>query len=205
MLEKVLNTLTVHSIISCLKMETLHHHQIMLQKALEIYKQWNIEPFHVIDIEIFYYDNDETKEIRCLCFYRIFGDFENKEVGENVDSIQKDLVPYMLIASGIGFSSPFLNFDPKSLYALYESRRDERREWLKTHTVTLDKIANIAEEHLNLSTLQRTRDKMDRENKWTLKKHYNRRAYRWEPYLSRVLAHDPKQPPLIAMSVEKDA
>lgn len=177
-----------------------HHHEVMIQKALDVYRLWNIEPFHVIDIEIFYYDNDINKEIRCLCFYRIFGDLTNRQAGENVDSIQKDLVPYMLIAAGLGFDTPFLNFNPKSIFGLYEKQRAERREWLKTQTITLDKIEIMAEEHQNLRALDRVRSESDRVVKRTLKEHYKRRVYRWEPYLPRILAHDPKQVPMVVVA-----
>jgi hypothetical protein len=185
--------------------DVLHYHEIMLEKALAVYNQWGIEPFHVIDIEIFYYDDDESKDVRCLCFYRIFGDFVVREAGENVDAIDKEVVPYMLIAAGQGFHVDFFNFSQQSLFSLYEKRRDQRQEWLKTQLITLEKIEQMAKQFHSLIALKQMYDNVEFANKQSLKRYHNRHRDRWEPYVARVLAHDPKLRAPVAYPVQPKA
>jgi hypothetical protein len=176
-----------------------HYHEVMLAKALALYGEWKIEPFHVIDIDVFHDDNDERKDINCLCFHLIFGRFENVV---RVIPIDKDIVSYLLVATG-GQNTipPGWNQHPESLRSLWERRRGERNAWLRTQTVTLDLIETLAHQHLDAQEFERMSDLADRERKYTHKKFFKRRGYRWEPYSWRARQHDPPDPVPVAVAI----
>jgi len=180
--------------------QVLHHHEVMLLEALDLYDTWELEPFHVIDVEMFYYNEDPRQAIRALSFQHILGHVVYHEAKDGKELISKEVAPYLLIAAGLGFGVPFLNFDPNSLFSLYEERYAKRCEWLQSQTVTLDKVEPLAMYSHEYHRMRHVHDEIQYSQKQAWKKYYHRRAYRWEPYVARVLIHDPVNPQPVVMS-----
>lgn len=163
-----------------------------LEMALDFFKNHNLEPFHIIDIQPFYDNDKEENDIICLCFYNIFGDFTNIN-----EKVEKDLVPYLCLASGhlIKTYGGMFSLDDKSFYRLYERKIEERKTWLATQTISLDKIDKMAHEHLDYSQQVDFYNEIERDKKHKLKYYKkNRHIERWGPYVTRVLERDPPRP-----------
>jgi hypothetical protein len=171
-------------------------HETHLAEAISFFKKHDIEPFHVIDIQIFHVDDKITNRITCVCVFNIFGTFTNIS-----ESINKNLVPYLLLASGHFMPEIKSNHsqDPGKVtfFDLYIQKREERQAWLSTEMVTLDKFDGMAHTNLRLEEESKNTFKVRRQLKAmaeNLKMFNYNDSREWYVYNTEVHRLDPPMP-----------